>query len=64
MMEKQVAGLEKFIAAIDAHPTSHYFFLPQYQPDYSSLARQNLESNKRNVENYKRMEEQMRKIGR
>lgn len=64
MMEKQVAGIETFIAAIEEHPTSHYFFLPQYQPDYGSLARQNLESSKRTVENYQRIEEQMKNIGR
>lgn len=63
MLEKQVAGLEKFIAAIDEHPTGHFFFLPQYQPDYGSIARQNLESNKRTIENYKRVEERMQKIG-
>lgn len=63
MMEQRVAGLEKFTAIIDEHPTGRYFFLPQYQPDYGMLARQNLSSARQTVENYSRIEEKLKKLG-
>lgn len=64
MMKKQVEGIEKFITLIDEHPTSHYFFLPQYQPDYGSLARQNLSSARKTLETYEKLELQMKQLGR
>lgn len=44
ILEKQIAGIEKFIELIAASAPSEYFYLPQYQPDHEMLARQNLTS--------------------
>lgn len=43
-MEQQVADIEKFLALLAEHPAGHYFFLPQYQPDFDMTVRQTLTS--------------------
>src|SRR3546814_4926595 len=39
-----LADIEKFRSLYRAHPPTHFFFIPQYQGDLESLARQTSES--------------------
>jgi len=43
-LRADIAQIEKFRALYSAHPTSDFFFLPQYQGDLETVARQTSES--------------------
>ncbi|MEE2692339.1 MAG: hypothetical protein VX640_12445 [Pseudomonadota bacterium] len=54
-LRTQKADIDAFRARIDGQPTGAFFFLPQHQPDYDSLARQNAESIAQNIATYEGM---------
>lgn len=67
LMERLVGGTKKFIELIGSKPSSAYFFLPQYQPDYEALANQTLTSSQKTLQSYqdsqRRIEDAMKKRG-
>src|SRR3546814_17252791 len=44
LLRVELADIEKFRSLYRAHPPTHFFFIPQYQGDLESLARQTSES--------------------
>jgi hypothetical protein len=62
MAQKQVADIENFVERIGKKPASHYFFLPQYQPDHEMVARQTQANMQKNVEAYEGMEKKMNEL--
>lgn len=57
MLNAQHEGLEVFIEKIGNQPAGKYFYLPQYQPDYESLARQTLGSVTGALKNYEKIDQ-------
>lgn len=55
-LEKQIAGLEKFINLINGKPAAFFFYLPQYQADHEMVARQTLGGLKAAMSNYERID--------
>lgn len=62
MLERQIAGIEKFIERINNNPAGHYFYLPQYQADHEMVARQTLGSLQSTMQNYERMDDMKSKL--
>lgn len=50
-----VAGHERFLEVASRKPVASYFYLPQHQPDYESLARTQLESFRSNAQTWERI---------
>src|SRR3546814_10079382 len=44
LLRVELADIEKFRSLYRAHPPTHFFFIPQYQGDLETLARQTSES--------------------
>ncbi len=55
MIRRQVEELRVFLQKLGDQPSGRYFFLPQYQPDHETLARQNLASFEKTLATYDRL---------
>ncbi len=53
-----VAGHERFLEVASRKPVASYFYLPQHQADFESLARSQLESFRSNAETWERIVQQ------
>ena len=54
-LSSQKADIDAFLERIDGQPAAAYFYLPQHQADYESLARQQSESLARNIASYEQL---------
>lgn len=63
-MRLQASAIEAFLDRISKHPAGYYFFLPQYQGDHETIARQTLSGLKTNLETLEGLDRQMQELKR
>jgi len=61
-MRAAVQGHERFIEVASRKPVAGYFYLPQHQPDFESLARSQLQSFSRNLSSWERIVQQQQEM--
>lgn len=61
-MRIQTEAIEAFLERITQHPAGHYFFLPQYQGDHETIARQTLAGLKTNLETLEGLDQKIQEM--
>lgn len=61
-MRAAVQGHERFIEVASRKPVAGYFYLPQHQPDFESLARSQLQSFSQNLSSWERIVQQQQEM--